>query len=1117
MSSGFFGNYINRSAMKVAAEARRRRAEEERLAEEQAQLEADAAEDEHQPEQKAEQGFRADKQQDPAHDAEQSAPREAPRAPDQPVADQVGIHTPERVEEKKPEPVPDSAPSPAQRPARRLNWLVNFIEQEVADAEPEPTQAAPTQAPSPSPQHAPPHTLPPSPAIDTRADGSPAPVRPEAKPPVRPSQEARQQGPGNVEPNREASGAVGDVARRKADRPASAGGHHPQKPKPETTQRDDASRAKPSAKRNELTLPPLTSPDADELPPLPPSRLDIERGESPFEIDAETGFLNEPHRDELPEDIYPPYALPKNAERTVAEVDDIEAPEPDRLFGDGFAGRGVSSTQPHAPDVKRDDTTDEVEPAAETPSASTHSASAEAGGGDEPEYRDVSSYVDEWRAERLSAWGISPEPDRAAERGPEDETGADADPEPQAHQPFEATPPVESSTDAVVDDAMVDHEPAAAPPQEYVAEEPVGKERVVEEPVVEEPVVEEPVVAEEAVAAERPADAVPDAPINEALVQEIRRKDRVVAMLLRKEIVTEQHVANAQRERERQGRKEVFWRVLASLTDVDTDAVYLEAARVYAFKTAELGDGGFDNDFARAVVEAFPEDKREQLLKLRVLPYQAEMEAQTGAIKLVFATHDPTRPEVHRVMQDLRLERFELRYAPESIVRAFVAEAFPRKNEYLERMSDGGMRFDLGASFDDQSQLIDEDALEAEISRSSLINLFEATLVEAVRRGASDIHIYPNAQKHIEIHFRVDGRLGHWHTEEKVHPEALLAVIKDNAMNVDRFERDSAQDGFIQRWIDDALIRFRVSVLPIANAAQELRSESIVIRVLDDRKVITDLKKLGLLDVALERFEMAIRQPHGMVILTGPTGSGKSTTLVAAMHQVVTPEVNVLTVEDPVEYIIPGVRQIKLNHKLGLEEALRAILRHDPDVVMVGEMRDRQTADLAIKLANTGHLTFSTLHTNDAPSAISRLYKMGIEPFLIAYAINMVVAQRLIRTLCPACKELDRDPDPVMLKKLGFTDEEIANTPIYQTGHDPHCRSCKGMGYKGRRAVTEALYFSRPIRHMIVEAQNMIDEAAIRKLAEKEGMLTLRDSARQIVLMGETSVTEMIRVVTTES
>ncbi|WP_369407485.1 GspE/PulE family protein [Rhodothermus marinus] len=371
-------------------------------------------------------------------------------------------------------------------------------------------------------------------------------------------------------------------------------------------------------------------------------------------------------------------------------------------------------------------------------------------------------------------------------------------------------------------------------------------------------------------------------------------------------------------------------------------------------------------------------------------------------------------------------------------------------------------------------------------------------------------------RKKVEIHFRIDGRLTRWHVEDKVHPEAFIAVIKDQSINVDRFERDAAQDGFIQRWIDDHLIRFRVSVLPIANALEDLRSESIVIRVLDDRKVIKDLRLLGLNKKALERFERAIRQPHGMVIVTGPTGSGKSTTLYAALHQVVSPEVNVLTIEDPVEYIIPGVRQIKLNHKLGLEEALRAILRHDPDIVMVGEMRDRQTAELAIKLANTGHLTFSTLHTNDAPSAVSRLYKMGIEPFLIAYAINLVVAQRLIRKVCPACKVEDKDPDYVMLRKLGFTDEEIARTTFYKAGRDRNCKVCKGVGYKGRRAIVEAMYFSRTIRHMIVEAQGSIDEDALREQAIKEGMQTLRDAAREVVLAGETTIEEMIRVTTTE-
>ena len=1099
MSAGFFGSYIRRSAMKVAADERRRQAEEERLAEEQeAHLDAqpdaeaqerDTAREHHAaPEQHQQEYAPSAEPQTPTVDLETRDPEKGSSAHETPVDEPPAIeppaiesrhidkHTAEAPAAETPAPAPVEAPTPPrpnQNP-RRLNWLVNFIEQEVADAQPAPPPAAATPAaatPTDTPRETPADTPTPSPVAEPRNSEVPArdaTARSETAAPQRPSQQAGPAETGAVSPNREASGGVGGAARRMAERPAAGSGHPPHKNKPEPTQRGDVTGASPKAAKGELTLPPLTSPDADELPPLPPSRLDIERGESPFEIDVGSGFRQDALPDDsLPQDTLSHDSLPPDAGRTVVEVDDIVAPEPDRLFGDGFAGRDVPEARYHAPELIQDD-----EPAADASPAETPSTRVPA--------EDALPYADD-EAYEIKSYEI-----------------------PQDQAPYDEAPPAEVVYDeAPYEEVLYEEQPYE---EEPAAPEPAPVDEVVEAVVAEEPVVEARVV-----------DSVPDAPINEALVEEIRRKDRVVAMLLRKEIVSEQHVANAQRERERQGRKEVFWRVLASLSDVDTDAVYLEAARVYAFKTAEMGDGGFDNDFARSVMETFPEDKRDRLLELRVLPYQAEMEAQTGAIKLVFATHDPTRPEVHHVMQDLRLERFELRYAPESIVRAFVAEAFPKKNEYLERMTDGGMRFDLGASFDDQSQLIDEDALEAEISRSSLINLFEATLVEAVRRGASDIHIYPNAHKHIEIHFRVDGRLGHWHTEEKVHPEALLAVIKDNAMNVDRFERDSAQDGFIQRWIDDALIRFRVSVLPIANAAQELRSESIVIRVLDDRKVITDLKKLGLLDVALERFEMAIRQPHGMVILTGPTGSGKSTTLVAAMHQVVTPEVNVLTVEDPVEYIIPGVRQIKLNHKLGLEEALRAILRHDPDVVMVGEMRDRQTADLAIKLANTGHLTFSTLHTNDAPSAISRLFKMGIEPFLIAYAINMVVAQRLIRTLCPACKTVDRDPDPVMLKKLGFTDAEIAETTIYQTGHDPHCRSCKGMGYKGRRAVTEALYFSRPIRHMIVEAQNMIDEAAIRELAEKEGMLTLRDSARLIVLMGETSVTEMIRVVTTES
>ena len=589
--------------------------------------------------------------------------------------------------------------------------------------------------------------------------------------------------------------------------------------------------------------------------------------------------------------------------------------------------------------------------------------------------------------------------------------------------------------------------------------------------------------------------------------------DPVVIMLLFQELVREEQVREAWERwrKSRDGQPKPLWRVLVEVEGVNPGSVYATAAEVYGFRVARIQRGEV-LEFLKSIKSRFSKEQWEWLAKERVLPIGQDRDPKLEYPQWILATHDPTRPDLHRCLGQLGLNRFELCYAPSNVIEQLFQEAFSRSNEYLERVREEAA-FDLGTSYDAETELIDEEALEAEINRSKLINLFEATLVEAVRQGASDIHIFPNHDRKVEIHFRIDGELNCWHVEDKVHPEAFLAVVKDQSGGVDRFERDAAQDGFIQRWIDEHLIRFRVSVLPIANALEDLRSESIVIRVLDDRKVIKDLRLLGLSKKALERFERAIRQPHGMVIVTGPTGSGKSTTLYAALHQVVSPEVNVLTIEDPVEYIIPGVRQIKLNHKLGLEEALRAILRHDPDIVMVGEMRDRQTAELAIKLANTGHLTFSTLHTNDAPSAVSRLYKMGIEPFLIAYAINLVVAQRLIRKVCPKCRIPDPDPDPILLMRLGFTDEEIAHTTFYKAAHNPRCPVCKGVGYKGRRAITETLWFSRAIRHMIVSARDVIDEDALREQAIREGMQTLQEAAREVVLMGETTIEEMIATV----
>jgi len=594
------------------------------------------------------------------------------------------------------------------------------------------------------------------------------------------------------------------------------------------------------------------------------------------------------------------------------------------------------------------------------------------------------------------------------------------------------------------------------------------------------------------------------------------RFDRVVKHLIADGTITDKHVVEASAIAEKQASDIALWRIVADLPGVDREKVYEAAAQVYAFKKEVIGPGRPDHDFVRLTMETLAEEHHEDMLEKLLVPFEHTIDFDTGSGRIVFVTPDPTSPDINRLVHDLDLGRFELRYASEQDVLRLYDELYPRKNEFLERITDETDAFDLGMTYEDDDVMLDEDALEAEISRSKLINLFEAALVEATRQGVSDVHIFPNPNRQVEIHFRVDGRLKKWHTEEKVHPEAFLAVVKDNSTNVDRFERDAAQDGFIQRDIDGALIRFRVSILPIATANQELRAESIVIRILDDRKVLTDITKLGMLDVALDNFNKAIRQPHGMVILTGPTGSGKSTTLVAALYQVVTEEVNVLTVEDPVEYIIKGVRQIKLSHKLDLEGALRAILRHDPDIVMVGEMRDRQTAELAIKLANTGHLTFSTLHTNDAPAAVSRLYKMGVEPFLIAYAINLVVAQRLIRVVCPDCKVEDTDPDRTLMAQLGWKEEDMDSHTIYKANRGSNCPTCSGNGYKGRRAVCETLYFSQEIRTMVAESAEAIDEDAIRDQAVKDGMLTLADSARVLVNMGETTVEEMLRMTASE-
>ena len=534
----------------------------------------------------------------------------------------------------------------------------------------------------------------------------------------------------------------------------------------------------------------------------------------------------------------------------------------------------------------------------------------------------------------------------------------------------------------------------------------------------------------------------------------------------------------------------------------DHDSIYREVANLYAFRTFEINldeDNSEQLEKIKKLINKFDDGLKRQMVTHRVIPLQYDEKIPD---KIILAAVDPTVREIPKIAYSLNAKSYEVFYLPVQKYEQLIELLIPQENEYLKNIEE---TYDYSEVREEGS--IDEGLLEVEINKSALINLFEGALVEAVRRGASDLHIIPIGSKVTDISFRVDGRLSLWHRQENTLPEAVIAVVKDRARGLDRFEREQGQDGFIQREIDGHLIRFRVSILPIAGSEIKNKFESVVVRVLDDRKVITDLDELGLVGYARLSFEKAISKPQGMVILTGPTGCGKSTTIIAALHHVMDPSLNVLTVEDPIEYVIKGARQIKLSHKMNFDQAIRSILRHDPDVVMVGEIRDRETADIAIKLANTGHLTFTTLHTNDAPSVVSRLYKMGIEPFLLAYAINVIVAQRLVRKLCQKCKRKVSNLDETFLTRLKLDPLEWKKINVYEPNG---CDKCGHTGFSGRLAIHETLFFTKELSQLIFNAGDKIDEESIRAAAKKDGMLTLRESGFERVRMGLTSFEEVL-------
>jgi type IV pilus assembly protein PilB len=442
-------------------------------------------------------------------------------------------------------------------------------------------------------------------------------------------------------------------------------------------------------------------------------------------------------------------------------------------------------------------------------------------------------------------------------------------------------------------------------------------------------------------------------------------------------------------------------------------------------------------------------------------------------------------------------------------VETVVASETSIKNAINRYYDSAGLVQDIMKTFDDRDVSHvgegDDEVNESELQKATedapVVKLVNLILTDAIKKGASDIHIEPY-EKSFRVRYRIDGVL-----YEVMSPPMKLKAALTSRMKImaqlDISERRLPQDGRIKIKMSSKEMDYRVSTLPT------LFGEKVVLRLLDKSNLQLDMTKLGFEAKSLTDFESAITAPYGMVLVTGPTGSGKTTTLYSALNRINSPETNIMTAEDPVEFNLPGINQVQMKAEIGLNfaAALRSFLRQDPDIIMVGEVRDYETAEIAIKAALTGHLVLSILHTNDAPSSVSRLLNMGVEPFLVSASTNLILAQRLVRKVCKDCKEEVQVPASVLIN-LGFTPEDAKSITCY---HGKGCNTCSETGYKGRLALYEVMVINEEIKKLILDGASTIE---LREAARANGMLTLRESGLMKLREGLTSIEEVVRVTT---
>jgi type IV pilus assembly protein PilB len=524
-----------------------------------------------------------------------------------------------------------------------------------------------------------------------------------------------------------------------------------------------------------------------------------------------------------------------------------------------------------------------------------------------------------------------------------------------------------------------------------------------------------------------------------------------------------------------------FQRALVKLGYMSEDRILEFLAHIYGVEAVNP----LNAEIAQSVIKMV---STEIALKFKVLPVYKHGRT------LALAMTDPTDMYVIDDLKFITGLEIKPMVATELALTAALEQYYAAQDD-LEEMVRGLGEEDIEV-LEDSAEEDDEGLQEAE--QAPVIKFVNSMIADGVRKRVSDIHIEPG-EKSFKVRFRIDGSLHEVIKQPAKMKGPIISRIKIMA-ELDIAEKRLPQDGRIKLRVDNKTVDIRVSTLPT------IFGEKVVMRILDRSNLTLDLDRFGFEESALKDFKGAIEAPYGMVLVTGPTGSGKTTTLYSALSRINRPEVNIMTSEDPVEYNIAGINQVQIHEEIGLSfaKSLRAFLRQDPNIIMVGEIRDSETGSIAVKAALTGHLVLSTVHTNDAPSTIDRLVDMGIEPFLVAASLNLVCAQRLVRKICNKCRA-QVEVHPEALRELGISPSEASNMKFYS---GRACSNCNNTGYCGRQGVFEVMPISPTIRKMMLDR---VSTEIIKRQAIDEGMLTLRQDALVKLRAGITTVEEVLR------